>query len=94
MLDFIGRIFATLAKRANEQPVATMALVKSGIAVLIAFGLKWSVEQVGAVMIFAEAVLGWWTYGKVTPVAAPNLPAGTTVNEGTGAEVVVPESDG
>lgn len=87
---FIKAFFSAIAKRVNEQPVASMALVKAGIAMLICFGLKWTVEQVAAVMLFSEAILAWWTYGKVTPVASPTLPGGTTVNEGTGAEVTVP----
>lgn len=93
-MDLIRKFFEALADRINKQPVATSALIKAALAAAIAFGLKWSVEQLGAVVMLSELLLGWWTYGKVTPTASPSLPAGTTVNEGSGSEVVIPEGDG
>lgn len=94
MIKLLEKFFSAVGNRINTQPVATSALIKGVLAAAIAFGLKWSVEQLGAVVLVSELALAWWTYGKVTPVERPNLPAGTTINEGTGGEIVVPESGG
>ena len=41
--------------------------VQSGIAMLVGFGLAWTGEQVGLVVGFSAAVLGWIARSQVTP---------------------------
>jgi hypothetical protein len=51
----------------QEEPVLTLAVVQSGIAMLVGFGLAWSGEQVGLVVGFSSAVLGWIARSQVPP---------------------------
>ena len=51
----------------QAEPVLTLAVVQSGIAMLVGFGLSWSGEQVGLVVGFSAAVLGWIARSQVTP---------------------------
>jgi hypothetical protein len=51
----------------REEPVLTLAVVQSSIAMLVGFGLAWSGEQVGLVVGFSAAVLGWIARSQVTP---------------------------
>ena len=51
----------------QEEPVLTLAVVQSGVAMLVGFGLAWSGEQVGLVVGFSAAVLGWIARSQVTP---------------------------
>ncbi|MFO7531823.1 MAG: hypothetical protein R6W93_05140 [Candidatus Limnocylindrales bacterium] len=51
------------------EPVLTLAVVQSGVAMLVGFGLAWSGEQVGLVVGFSAAVLGWIARSQVTPNA-------------------------
>jgi hypothetical protein len=51
----------------REEPVLTLAVVQSGVAMLVGFGLSWTGEQVGLVVGFSAAVLGWIARSQVTP---------------------------
>lgn len=63
----------------TREPVAvvngTTALVEATISFLVAFGLKWNPEQVGATMAVVVAVGNltktWWARSQVTPVDDP-----------------------
>jgi hypothetical protein len=51
----------------QEEPVLTLAVVQSGVAMLVGFGLSWSGEQVWLVVGFSAALLGWMARSQVTP---------------------------
>jgi hypothetical protein len=51
----------------RRSPVLTLAVVQSGVAMLVGFGLAWSGEQVGLVVGFSAAVLGWIARSQVIP---------------------------
>lgn len=61
------------------EPVAIanslVTLIESAIALAIGFGLAWTTEQVGLVMVVVVAVGNLiktlWARGQVTPVADP-----------------------
>ena len=55
----------------TREPVLTLAVVQAAIALVVSFGLDLSPEQVGAILAFTAAVLGWLTRTKVTPTADP-----------------------
>jgi hypothetical protein len=55
----------------HREPVLTLALVQAAIGLGTAFGLDLSAEQVGAVMAFTAALLGWVARERVTPMAGP-----------------------
>jgi uncharacterized membrane protein len=48
------------------EPVAVIAVLRMIILAAMAFGLNWTTEQVTAVMLAVEAVLGLLTRSKVT----------------------------
>lgn len=52
----------------TREPVRTQGVVQAFVALLTAFGLQWSAEQVGAVMAFTAVLLAWVTREMVTPV--------------------------
>jgi hypothetical protein len=62
------------------QPVYTMGLIQAAIALGTSFGLNWTGEQIGAVMIFSAALLSFVLQRAVTPLSAPSLPAGSVVS--------------
>jgi hypothetical protein len=64
VLTAAGRWVQTMLQ---EEPVLTLAVVQSGIAMLVGFGLAWTGEQVGLVVGFSAAVLGWIARSQVTP---------------------------
>lgn len=51
----------------GREPVAIAAVVRLGLLMLVAFGLKLSVDQIAAVMVFIEALLALLTRQSVTP---------------------------
>ncbi|HEX5012704.1 MAG TPA: hypothetical protein VFV72_01000 [Candidatus Limnocylindrales bacterium] len=69
----------------KRNPVRAQALVQAVIGVATAFGLGWTAQQVGAVMILSAGLLAFLTETAVTPVAAPVIPEGTTVTVTTPA---------
>lgn len=54
-----------------REPVLTLALVQAAIGLATAFGLDLTSEQVGAVMAFTAALLGWVAREQVMPMASP-----------------------
>ena len=76
-----------LWKLVLRNPVRAQAVLVAGIALLTAFGLNLTVQQVGALTGFSSVVLAFLTERAVTPVEKPTLPSGTVVN-------VLPPSSG
>lgn len=60
----MSKILAAL----NAEPVAIAGLIQAGLALLVAFGLNLSPEQIGAIMAFTAAALAVLVRRKVTPV--------------------------
>lgn len=62
----------------TREPVAVQFVIQSALAMAIGFGLNWSTEQMGLVLVFTSAVLGLITRQQVTPFEAtgvnPTLP--------------------
>jgi len=56
----------------DREPVAFLTVVQAAVALGTSFGLQLSGEQVGAIMSFTAAVVGFVTRQKVTP----NAPGG------------------
>lgn len=54
-----------------REPVLALALVQAAVGLATAFGLDLEAEQVGAVMAFTAALLGWLARERVAPMAAP-----------------------
>lgn len=52
----------------DREPAAFLALVSAGIALVSAFGVDLTGEQVGAIMALTAVVVGFITRSKVTPV--------------------------
>lgn len=61
-------IWQGVTDRVNAEPVMTMWLIQTAIAMAILFGLDWSAEQTTAVIVFIAAVLSWIARSKVSPV--------------------------
>ena len=57
----------------GREPVMYMALVQAGLALVVGFGLELSTEQIGLILGFSAAVLGFIARQQVTPVEAPKL---------------------
>ncbi len=51
----------------KREPVMFLAVVQTLIALVVAFGLKLTPEQIGAVLAFTSAVLGLIARSQVTP---------------------------
>jgi hypothetical protein len=51
----------------RDEPVLTLAVVQSGVACGVGFGLNWSGEQVALFVTFMAAILGWVARSEVTP---------------------------
>ncbi len=66
----------------GREPAAILGLIQAGVALAIGFGLSLTGEQTALIMAFSAAVVAIITRQSVTPVAAPNLPVGTSVNDG------------
>jgi hypothetical protein len=52
----------------NTEPAAILAVVQCTLALVVAFGLDLSTEQVGALLAVTAAALGLLTRSKVTPL--------------------------
>ncbi len=53
----------------GREPVMWLALVQTALALIISFGLGLTVEQVGTIMAFSAAILGFLARSQVTPAA-------------------------
>jgi hypothetical protein len=51
----------------NREPALFVAVVQALLALLLAFGVQLTVEQVGTIMAFTTAVLAWVVRSQVTP---------------------------
>jgi hypothetical protein len=51
----------------GREPAMVIAIVQAVLALVVAFGLQLSAEQVGAVLALTAAVLGFLTRSQVTP---------------------------
>jgi hypothetical protein len=52
----------------SKEPVAYAAIVRTGLLMLMTFGVELSAEQIAAVMAFVEALLFVAVRNRVTPV--------------------------
>ena len=52
----------------GREPVLVLAFVQTAIALVAAFGLNLSAEQIAGILGFTAAVLGLVVRSKVTPV--------------------------
>ena len=75
----IRRLLGGLWSLVKRYPVRAQALTQAVLGVATAFGLGWTAQQVGAVMILSAALLAFLTEQAVTPVSEPTLPSGTEV---------------
>lgn len=63
----------------SREPVLTLAVVQATLGLLAAFGLNMTGEQVGAIMAFTAAILGWVARRSVSPVV-PEPPPNDNVD--------------
>ena len=59
----------------GREPVLVLAVVETIIALVVAFGLDLTAEQVGGIMAVSAAVLGFIARSQVTPVDADEPPS-------------------
>lgn len=52
----------------NREPAAVLAAVQSALALMLAFGVKLSTEQVGTIVAVTSAILGLVVRSQVTPI--------------------------
>lgn len=52
----------------GREPVAIAAAIRAILLSAVAFGLRWTPEQIAAFMLATEAVLAVVTRNRVTPV--------------------------
>lgn len=57
--------------RLTTEPVVIGAAIRAVILCGVAFGLKWTPEQIAAVMLVTETVLAVFVRQSVTPIAKP-----------------------
>lgn len=57
----------------NREPAMILGVIETVLALVLAFGLDLSGEQVGAIMAAAAALLALITRSQVTPLADPRL---------------------
>ena len=55
----------------GREPVAIAAAIRAIILCGVAFGLQWSPEQIAALMLAVEAVLGIFVRQSVVPTSKP-----------------------
>lgn len=73
----------------NREPALIAGAIRAILLCAVAFGLRWTPEQIAAFMLAVEAVLTLIVRHNVTPTAAPVLPAGTVVTTPAGDDAVV-----
>jgi hypothetical protein len=54
----------------SREPVAIMAIIRSGLAMAVGFGLQLEPEQIATIIVFTEAILALITRQQVTPFVA------------------------
>ncbi len=69
----------------KAEPTMILAVLNSGIALLITFGVHLTVEQAGAIMAFSSTVLGLVTRSQVTsPKVSDDMKTELAILKGTG----------
>ena len=63
----------------GREPVLVLSMVQAAIALAVGFGLKISADQLGLIVAFTAAVLGFITRSQVSPLGAPTVPASTAL---------------
>lgn len=63
----------------GREPAVIAGAVRAIILLGVAFGLRWTPEQIAALMLAVEAVLTLLVRQNSTPTANPQLREGTTV---------------
>lgn len=58
----------SIVDRVRDEPVLVTALVQSVLALVVAFGLDLSGEQIGGILAVSAALLAFVARSKVTPV--------------------------
>lgn len=53
----------------NTEPVAIAAAIRAVLVAAVAFGLDWSGDQIAALVLAVELVLGLLVRSQVTPTA-------------------------
>lgn len=51
----------------GREPVMVMALIQSALALVMSFGVGLDVQQVGSIMAFSAAMVGFITRSQVSP---------------------------
>lgn len=69
----------------GREPAVIAGAVRAIILLAVAFGLRWTPEQIAALMLAVEAVLTLLVRQNSTPTANPQL------REGTKVEVITPD---
>lgn len=57
----VGKIF-------NREPAMFLALIQSGLALAVGFGLHLTSEQMALIMAFSAALVGFITRSQVVPL--------------------------
>ena len=73
----------------GREPALIAGAVRAIILAAVAFGLRWTPEQIGALMLALEAVLTVLVRQSSTAIAAPVLSAGTEVTTPARDDAVV-----
>jgi len=60
-----------LMTQVREQPVYCQGMIQAIIALMVAFGLNLSGDQVGTITAATAALLAFVTHSQVTPLANP-----------------------
>lgn len=81
----IGNLLRGMGLLVKRWPVRAQAVVQAMIGTATAFGLGWSAQQVGAVVVLSAVTLAFLTEQAVTPVSEPTVPSGTVVTVTTPA---------
>jgi len=51
----------------GREPVLVYTLVQTAVTLAVTFGLRLTVEQIGAILVFTGAILSFIVRGKVQP---------------------------
>ena len=67
-MSILGDFARWIQSMLQAEPVLTLAVAQSGIAMAVGFGLDWSGEQVALTTAFFAAMLGWVARREVSPI--------------------------
>lgn len=59
----------------GREPAVVLSLVSTGIALAAGFGLNISTTQIGLIMAFVTAAMGWVIRSRVSPATKTSAPA-------------------